>query len=175
MPCNVSFKTFPVANSNVHAAFQPPRDPVGMKVLLEHSVQTYGPLPSELHPRRVRSRTSSRVSPYPQGRTIKVSLSPQQSRGAVVDTPRAYHALQDVSLNPNLMSPMTVLSPSVIALKANKENASRPRVASNARRTALGWSKRPGKTSTDLKENAVNTSQGSIMMTCVFFLSFSST
>jgi len=40
-----------------------------MQALLEHSVQTYGPLPSDLRPRRrVRSRTSSRASPYPQTR-----------------------------------------------------------------------------------------------------------
>lgn len=40
-----------------------------MQALLEHSVQTYGPLPSDLRPRRrVRSRTSSRASPYPQSR-----------------------------------------------------------------------------------------------------------
>jgi hypothetical protein len=46
-----------------------------MRALLEHSRQTYGPLSAEY--RRIRSRTSSRPSPYPQPqRAIKISLSP---------------------------------------------------------------------------------------------------
>ena len=36
-----------------------------MQALLEHSQKNYGPLPSDLRPRRIRSRTSSRASPYP--------------------------------------------------------------------------------------------------------------
>jgi len=50
-------------------SFQAPKEPSGMQALLAHSMQTYGPLPSYLHPhRRVRSRTSSMASPYPQSR-----------------------------------------------------------------------------------------------------------
>ncbi|OBZ78004.1 hypothetical protein A0H81_01655 [Grifola frondosa] len=48
-------------------SFQPPTNPSGMQAMLEHSQKNYGPLPSELRPRRVRSRTSSRASPYPCG------------------------------------------------------------------------------------------------------------
>ncbi len=46
-----------------------------MRALLEHSHKTYGPLSAEL--RRIRSRTNSRPSPYPQPqRAVKISLSP---------------------------------------------------------------------------------------------------
>src|SRR5258707_9046800 len=58
-----------------YTAFQPPHHPAGMRALLEHSVQSYGPLPSELRPRRVRSRTSSRPSPYPANRISKSSVT----------------------------------------------------------------------------------------------------
>ncbi|KAI0357590.1 hypothetical protein OH77DRAFT_1519472 [Trametes cingulata] len=46
-------------------SFQPPKEPAVMQAMLEHSQKNYGPLPSELRPHRVRSRTSSRASPYP--------------------------------------------------------------------------------------------------------------
>jgi hypothetical protein len=68
------------------SAFDPPRHPSGMKALLEHSLQSYGPLPSELRPRRMRFRVNSRPSPYP--RTIKTSFtsapSTEQMRAAIV-------------------------------------------------------------------------------------------
>jgi serine/arginine repetitive matrix protein 2 len=58
-----------LTNVGLCLAFQAPEEPSGMQALLEHSVQTYGPLPSDMRPRRrVRSRTSSRASPYPQTR-----------------------------------------------------------------------------------------------------------
>ena len=57
----------------VALAFEPPRNPDGMKALLEHSKTSYGPLPSELRPRRTRTRTLSRPSPYPRSR--KTSLA----------------------------------------------------------------------------------------------------
>lgn len=47
--------------------------------MLEHSKQNYGPLPSELRPYRIRSRTSSRASPYPAVRTLKSTLSPDRA------------------------------------------------------------------------------------------------
>ncbi|KAH6911246.1 hypothetical protein BKA70DRAFT_1460494 [Coprinopsis sp. MPI-PUGE-AT-0042] len=53
--------------------FDPPRNPDGMKALLEQSVRTYIPLPAEL--RRMRSRKGSRPSPYPQTRTFKTSTT----------------------------------------------------------------------------------------------------
>ncbi len=46
-----------------------------MQALLKHSVQSYGPLPSELRPRRVRSFTSSRPSPYPSNRIQILDIS----------------------------------------------------------------------------------------------------
>jgi serine/arginine repetitive matrix protein 2 len=56
-----------------------------MRALLEHSRQTYGILPAEL--RRIRSRTSSRPTPYPQPqRAVKISLSPSTVRPDVPTT-----------------------------------------------------------------------------------------
>lgn len=151
-----------------------------MQALLQHSLDNYGPLPSEL--RRIRSRTQSRPSPYPHTRSIKASISPDQSRSDIsrsflksqtpVHTPTA--ALQQVSINPNIKSPIPPV-PSLGALKSNANSpfvqeddsklakfgipAARPRVPSNARRTALGWSKR----SYGKNDNKENTSQGLIM------------
>jgi len=57
------------ADYYVHPAFQAPKEPSGMQALLAHFMQTYGPLPSYLHPRRhVWSRMSSMASLYPQSR-----------------------------------------------------------------------------------------------------------
>ncbi|PPQ91217.1 hypothetical protein CVT25_001175 [Psilocybe cyanescens] len=164
-------------------SFQAPGSPAGMQALLQHSVQNYGPLPSELRPHRFRSRTSSRPSPYPQGRVSKMTLSPEKKRStATIDiqdhrTP----VLQQVPVNQNTRANKTSskdngTAPFLGALKPfsplvmdddngpKRENAfglapnARPRVGSSARRTALGWSKRStgaGKSSTDQKENAV--------------------
>ncbi|KAH7919131.1 hypothetical protein BV22DRAFT_877616 [Leucogyrophana mollusca] len=44
------------------SSFDPPRHPDVMLALLEHPVQNYGPLPSKLQPRHIRSRPS----PYPR-------------------------------------------------------------------------------------------------------------
>lgn len=167
-----------------------------MQALLEHSVQNYGPLPSDLRPRRVRSRTQSRPSPYPQGRVMispaasdhssrLQSVSPELQRTFFPPNPTPGKAapLQELRRDPNVVMSA---APSLEALKPfsplvvhdagpKRENAyglandKRQRVGSTARRTALGWSKRStgpgGKTSSDLKENTVNTSQGMIMMT----------
>ncbi|KAJ7585396.1 hypothetical protein C8J56DRAFT_1027142 [Mycena floridula] len=57
--------------------FQPPCDPVDMQVLLQHSVQNYGPFPSELRARR--DRTSSRLSPHPQSQQSHHPYSQQGS------------------------------------------------------------------------------------------------
>ncbi|KAJ7620088.1 hypothetical protein FB45DRAFT_839417 [Roridomyces roridus] len=143
-------------------AFQPPKDPRDMRALLQHSVQNYGPLPSELGPRRIRSRTSSRASPYPQRQTpTAASPKPTPDRPSPAELHRAF-ALQDVDFNAELPPlPPVPVSP-------KRENAwglapnARPRVGSAARRTALGWAKRSTKASTDQKEN--NTSI-SFMMT----------
>ncbi|KAJ7042702.1 hypothetical protein C8F04DRAFT_1176309 [Mycena alexandri] len=146
--------------------FLPPKNPAGMQALLQHSVQTYGPLPSELGPRRVRSRTQSRASPYPRQAQ---SLSSPEQRPSPAELNRAFisnHALQALQVKSNIDVPMP---PPVISPK--RENAwglapnARPRVASAARRSALGWAKRSTKASTDLKENNTSMSGMSFMMT----------
>lgn len=146
--------------TDAHVAFSPPKNPDGMQALLQHSVQTYGPLPTELFPRRIRSRTQSRPSPYPTpNRGVKISVSPEQSK-----TSRS--GLREVFRDHNVIPIPPIPSPAKVDLT---ELGMRPRVGSAARRSALGWAKRKGaKTSTapsDLKENEVNTSQGSIAKT----------
>lgn len=176
-------------------AFQPPHHPEGMKALLEHSVQNYGPLPSELRPRRTRSRKDSRPSPYPHSRPSKVMSSPEVAHPSPTLNvpPRSFTTpmLQQALLNKNtnvpaaapLLDSIKSLSPCVLNVentsKPDPKNADgmiRPRVGSNARRTALGWTKRstgpkgstePGnggggklstgasKMSTDQKENVI--------------------
>jgi serine/arginine repetitive matrix protein 2 len=154
-----------------------------MKALLEHSVQNYGPLPSDLRPRRIRSRTQSRASPYPQPRLIKTSLSSADAQVALaeLDGSRSFSAaaLQPIPMNPNIEDSASVpslealksFSPLALNLSAEAKSlfgpsaGARPRVPSNARRSALGWSKRStGKSKTsDAKEN-VGVGQG-LMMT----------
>jgi hypothetical protein len=97
--------------------FQPPRHHAGMQALLEHSVQNYGPLPSELRPRRMRSQTQSRPSPYPQARISKVVASQSSFAHESSMTPtissqayqhqQQYHqhrtpVLQQIPINPNI-------------------------------------------------------------------------
>jgi len=60
------------------SALQAPNHPAGMQALLKRSVQTYGLLPSELHPRRIRSHTSSRLLLYPPNRFVKITISPEK-------------------------------------------------------------------------------------------------
>ncbi|KAF8170708.1 hypothetical protein K438DRAFT_1982567 [Mycena galopus ATCC 62051] len=138
-------------------AFQPPKNPEGMQVLLQHSVQNYGPLPSELGPRRVRSRTQSRASPYPSRNQTAVSPEQQQAqRPSPTELHRAFvtnNTLQAIEVNANADMSPTVLSP-------KRENAwglapnARPRVASAARCSALGWAKRSStKENQNQKEN----------------------
>ncbi|KAG1723926.1 uncharacterized protein EDB91DRAFT_1171738, partial [Suillus paluster] len=160
-------------------SFDPPRQPASMQALLEHSLQNYGPLPSDLRPRRMRSRVISRPSPYP--RTIKTSFtsSPatEQVRAAIVaavaenapnDTVRAQvqpKALQQISVNPNIMSPAIDNTKAGevmkdVAMSPGKPERvfgvpPRPRVGSVARRAALGWAKRStGRNGLENKENA---------------------
>jgi serine/arginine repetitive matrix protein 2 len=86
-----------------------------MQALLEHSVQSYGPLPSELRSRRV--RTSSRTSPYPQSRVSKITISPDQIRPThVEEVPKALATpvLQEVKVNMNVKSSAV---PSLEAIK----------------------------------------------------------
>jgi hypothetical protein len=176
------------------SAFDPPHHPSGMKALLEHSLQNYGPLPSELRPRRIRSRVNSRPSPYP--RTVKTSFtsapSTEQMRAAIVAAVEENvsnaamriqgqpKALQQISVNPNIMSPGIENTKAVedkhgVAMSPGKLERvfglpPRPRVGSTARRVALGWAKRStGRNGLENKENttfaaaSVNISQGLIM------------
>ncbi|ESK93500.1 hypothetical protein Moror_1670 [Moniliophthora roreri MCA 2997] len=169
-------------------SFEPPRHPAGMQAMLADSVQTYGPLPSELRPRR--KRTSSRPSPYPAARTIKVSISPESVRSIPPAEslppvpPIANDFMKNVTnspLQPKSINSNTVPTPRAKVFKKlnakqtgdtgaeepfNPEDAfgvpkARPRVGSAARRTALGWSKRStGKSSSDLKENSIGQGTG---------------
>lgn len=151
-------------------AFDPPRHPAGMQALLEHSIQNYGPLPSEIRAARARARTSSRPSPYPQkvtGRISKQSIASLQERSPsthdlgrlACDSP-----LREVHVDKNSASPAKPLSAKKgnAAIVPTRENAyglapeARPKTASVARRAALGWTKRSSKSSTSAgqKENA---------------------
>lgn len=153
--------------------FQPPHHPSGMKAMLEHSLQNYGPLPLHLYCHRVRSRTYSRPSPYPQ-RIVKQTSpesssphsSPKRQEETVGDITAATISkpLQPKSVNLNSKTPapaiknLNPISPFVVEFekckgdKSFNERTFRPRVTSSTRRAALGWSKRGGKSS-ELKEN----------------------
>ena len=139
------------------SAFQTPGSPAGMQALLEHSVQCYRPLASDLRTRRV--RTSSQPSPYPQSRVSKITISPDQTRPSnkVEEVPKAFATpvLQEIKVNTNNVKPSSVVpsleaikpfSPIFLDVEPKRENAyglapvARPRVPLNARRTALGWS-----------------------------------
>jgi serine/arginine repetitive matrix protein 2 len=137
-----------------------------MQALLEHSQKNYGPLPSELRPRRIRSRTYSRPSPYP-ARIVKHLSPPDEPSPEIVEKTfvSIHQPLQAKSTN--IMPPAPALgsvnpiSPFVVDFdRSKKESANvgrfstRPRVTSSARRSALGWAKRSTGKSADLKENA---------------------
>ena len=150
-------------------SFQPPQHPSGMKAMLEHSQQNYGPLPPELLCHRIRSRTYSRPSPYPQ-RTFKSASveRPSQTSSQKVEAPVAtmiVQPLQSKSINANSNTPAPAIkyfnpiSPFAVDFekckgdKSFNERTVRPRVTSSTRRAALGWSKRSAGKSSELKEN----------------------
>ncbi|KAG6896180.1 hypothetical protein C0992_009838 [Termitomyces sp. T32_za158] len=150
-------------------SFEPPRHPAGMQALLEHSVKNYGPLPSELRPRRVRSRTSSRPSPYPQARVNKAVLSSPAEKVHLSKDTSSPSVLQQVPINTNLAStaplhafksflPVPVVKdvePKQVSNLGPLTHA-RTRAGSAPRRNAPVSTKRNNgstKTSTDLKEN----------------------
>ncbi|KAL1747929.1 hypothetical protein HDZ31DRAFT_60801 [Schizophyllum fasciatum] len=148
-------------------AFEPPRHPAGMQALLEHSIQNYVPLPSDLRAARARVRTNSRPSPYPQrvaGRISKQSIAAVHGRGpslsdlerVVSDSP-----LREVTVNKNTSSPAQPpnAKKGSVTVEPKAENAwglapdARPKIGSAARRAALGWTKRSNKSSAGQKEN----------------------
>ena len=155
-------------------SFQPPHHPSGMKAMLEHSQQNYGPLPPELRCPRVRSRTYSRPSPYPQ-RAVKSTSpemtlpqpSPQKQKETVANVTVAtiVQPLQPkpINVNSKTQAPATKglnpTSPFIVEFEKSKgdkslnERTARPRVTSSTRRVALGWSKRNPVKSSELKEN----------------------
>lgn len=129
-----------------------------MRALLEHSRKTYGPLSAEL--RRLRSRTNSRPSPYPQPqRAVKIALSPLTTdpevatsvapKPASAPAPSASpapiltsQALQQRTVNINTKAiGVSSLVPGKTA-KSDSDSLSRPRSGSGVRRSVLGWAKR---------------------------------
>ena len=118
----------------------------------------------------------------------KITISPDQTRPSnkVEEVQKAFATpvLQEVKVNTNSVKPSSTVpsleaikpfSPIFLDVEPKRENAyglapmARPRVPSNARRTALGWTKRStgGKSSTDQKENVVG--QGAVMTFVLFF------
>lgn len=154
------------------AAFEPPAHRSGMHALLEHSRQTYGPLPSEL--RRIRSRTNSRPTPYPQPqRAVRVSTvrldnsTIQTSAVSVPSTAPALipQALQQRPVNPNAI--VAEASPLVTGKKAKVDSVlfSQSHIDFDARRTAPGrGTRRVG------KENKENTASPGVMTAYVSIL-----
>ncbi|KXN81385.1 hypothetical protein AN958_04774 [Leucoagaricus sp. SymC.cos] len=132
-------------------SFKPPHHAEGMKALLEHSVQNYGPLPSELRPRRARSRRDSRPSPYPQSRPIKVFNSPEPIQPSTLPVPIARPptalTLQVTAPPAPVFSEPPRVFPdtgNLNTMGSRLENlrTTKSRVGSNAKRTGLGWTKR---------------------------------
>ena len=163
---------------NIRLDFRPPRNPEGMKALLQHSVQNFGPLPSELRPRR-RSRTFSRPSPYPLARVGRVFYAPESTLNSPPTDHRfgngplsqAPAVLQDVHINSNI-PPSPAPSFTFKALSPEKEilkklsplgrPAVRPRVGSTARRVAKRNTKSSNVDQKENKENKENVSTGSV-------------
>lgn len=177
---NFYYFIFPPVLIHHSPAFVPPRHPAGIQALLQHSLESYGPLPPDLH--RIRSRTQSRPSPYPHPHSIKTSISPDKTQPRIKDSSRSFimlqtptAALQQVSINLNIQSP-ALPTPPLDTLKSGSPfvhddsklvkmfglpPTARPRVPSNARRTVLGWSKR----SSGKGDNKENTFTQGLVMT----------
>ncbi|KAH9837979.1 uncharacterized protein C8Q71DRAFT_898946 [Rhodofomes roseus] len=161
-------------------SFYPPHNRGGMCAMLEHSQKNYGPLPSDLHPRRIRSRTSSRASPYPLP-NHRSSFSPDKPMQVHVDSspelhispqhPPSFSVLREVPTNVKNQSPVPALevikpfTPFSVEFDKSRPDISkdsfvppvpvRPRVTSSVRRNALGWKRQTGKSSSSSqKENA---------------------
>ncbi|KAI9438499.1 hypothetical protein H4582DRAFT_1948976 [Lactarius indigo] len=146
-------------------SFEPPAHCSGMRALLEHSRQTYGSLPAEL--RRIRSRTSSRPTPYPQPqRAVKISLSPSTVRPVIpttqtsaVPAPSPTPALIPQALQQRPVNPNTVVaeeSPLVPGknVKIDSGPFAQSRIGFDTRRNTPGRVKRGiGK---ENKENATS-------------------
>lgn len=112
--------------------FDPPRQPEGMKAMLEHSINTYGPLPAEL--RRIRARKDSRPSPYPSTRFIQTSIAPP-SPECYTSEPVEAPVSTTLGINTTFENRTTACSKPV--LKAKTLNAQAP--APNASRSASSF------------------------------------
>ncbi|GJJ13064.1 hypothetical protein Clacol_007313 [Clathrus columnatus] len=183
---NHSRLVWPDTPFSLHAlqTFVPPRAPVAMQALLEHSQKSYVPLPVDSYPCRVRSRVSSipRSTPYcrpgsSDGGSTKSKKSHSRSRSRSgtdisVSSSSTSRALQSKNMNiSTTASPVSMLATTIDLGYDNNNDPSteesfltfaaisgtvkeriepmsvikpsvRPRVPSEARRTALGWSKR---------------------------------
>lgn len=82
--------------------------------MLEQSQKTYGPLPYDLHQRRVRSRTSSRASPYPvRSRCASMdqpvySFSLRKPFASPDSNEKSSSTMRSISINPNISNPNLV-------------------------------------------------------------------
>ncbi|KAJ6596429.1 hypothetical protein DFH09DRAFT_1407648 [Mycena vulgaris] len=133
-PSSVSRKS-----SSPTTSFQPPKKPKSMQALLQHLVQNYTPLPSDLGPRRVHSRTQSRVSPCSRQGQAAASHENQPQRPSPAELRRAFvthSALQPLEVNANvdLAMPPAIMSPKRENTWGLTRNA-RPGGASAARRS----------------------------------------
>ncbi|KZV76739.1 hypothetical protein PENSPDRAFT_342049 [Peniophora sp. CONT] len=136
-------------------SFNPPLTTSDMRALLAHSQQNYGPLPSELRAFRIRSRTSSRVSPYQAACTAKFSFSSVspapvapvftapilKDRTANTKIPHAAHGKKSRNTSCRTCSPF---APENMSKLSNGLPCAR--VNSNSRRNNLGWAKRQTRT-----------------------------
>ncbi|KIP05270.1 hypothetical protein PHLGIDRAFT_128997 [Phlebiopsis gigantea 11061_1 CR5-6] len=92
-------------------SFQPPANRSGMTAMLEQSQKTYGPLPSDLQPHRVRSRTSSRASPYPvrsrcaSNEQPVYSFSARKPFASPDSNEKSSSTMRSISINPNISNP----------------------------------------------------------------------
>ncbi|KAJ7857849.1 hypothetical protein B0H14DRAFT_3864607 [Mycena olivaceomarginata] len=144
-----SKQIWPDTPASVYAlqAFQPPKDPVGMQSFLQHSVQNYCPLASEFCPRR--GSCTGRNAPAPE-----LSQVPSPVELLYLAVMEINAALEVKVNNTNVGVPKT---PTVFSAKHEALwGPARPRVASAARRSALGWAKRHPASSKVLKENKMS-------------------
>ncbi|KDQ08028.1 hypothetical protein BOTBODRAFT_585669 [Botryobasidium botryosum FD-172 SS1] len=133
------------------SAFDPPANPVAIKALIEHSQQTYKPLPTELCIRRRHSRALSRSRPYEQP-VVKINIAPSHKRTPSME--QAFDCISPYDQHQLYGPPSTALAQALSPLKASDNifrspgpreltnNLSRPGVFSSARRNASGWPKR---------------------------------
>ncbi|KAF7334383.1 hypothetical protein MVEN_02267200 [Mycena venus] len=86
-------------------AFSLPKNPEGMQTFLQHSVQSFGHLPPELRPRRVRSHVQSRASPYLSRQAHTTVFPEQQQHPSTAELHRTFatnNALPAVEVNSNV-------------------------------------------------------------------------